>query len=221
MFKNINKINKFANHFNNVNLKCVEKIKGFDPNKIFVGHMLSVGFNNSFIQTILNKEEEGNIQSTHVHDVGDRETLLSSNDFHKQRGKGPSERSSQSLVATPKNTTSRSNAPIAHPIKKFVDSISSGGGEKNPPPGKIESSHKLPVRKKRKNLVQEEEDNVIENDIQSFPLEYMDLKVDIEKIFPTMEQLENMAQQNSLLEVVGNETFSEQESFTFQSVFFL
>ena len=29
-----------------------------------------------------------------------------------------------------------------------------------------------------------------------------------------------MAQQNYLLEVVGNETFSEEESFTFQSVVF-
>jgi hypothetical protein len=35
-----------------------------------------------------------------------------------------------------------------------------------------------------------------------------------------MEQPKNMAQQNSLLEVIGNETFSEEESFTFQSVVF-
>ena len=48
----------------------------------------------------------------------------------------------------------------------------------------------------------------------------MELEVDIEKIFPAMEQPKNMAQQNSLLEVVGNETFSEEESYTFQSVFF-
>jgi len=51
-FRNINKIEEFANNFNNVSLKYVEKIKGFDPNKICVGHMLYVGFNNSFIQTI-------------------------------------------------------------------------------------------------------------------------------------------------------------------------
>jgi hypothetical protein len=88
------------------------------------------------------------------------------------------------------------------------------------PPGKIENSHKLPVRKKRKNLVQEEEDNLIENDIQSFSLDDMELEVDIEKIFPVMEQPENIIQQNSLLEVVANETFSEEESFTFQSVIF-
>jgi hypothetical protein len=76
------------------------------------------------------------------------------------------------------------------------------------------------VRKKRKNLVQEEEDNIIENDLQIFSLKDMDLGVYIEKIFHAMEQPKNMAQQNSLLEVFVNETFSEEESFTFQSVVF-
>jgi hypothetical protein len=65
VFRNINKIDEFASHFNNVSLKYVEKIKAFDPNKIFLEHMLSVGFNNSFIQTTLNEEEEeDNNQST-------------------------------------------------------------------------------------------------------------------------------------------------------------
>ena len=49
----------------------------------------------------------------------------------------------------------------------------------------------------------------------------MELEVDIEKTFPAIEQPENMAQKDSWLEVIGNETFSEEESFTFQSVFFL
>jgi len=92
IFRNINKIDEFASHFNNVNLKYVEKIKGFDPNKIFVEHMLSVGFGNFLIQTILNEEEEGNNQSTHVHDLGDLEIILSTNDFYKKKRKGPSER---------------------------------------------------------------------------------------------------------------------------------
>jgi hypothetical protein len=48
----------------------------------------------------------------------------------------------------------------------------------------------------------------------------MELVTDIEKIFHAIEQPENMAQQNYLLEVVGNETFSEEESFIFQSVVF-
>jgi hypothetical protein len=120
----------------------------------------------------------------------------------------------------PKNTTSQSNAPTAHPIRKIANSSSSGGGEKNPPPGKIESSHKLPVRKKRKNVVQEEEDNLIETDINIVSLEDMELEVDIEKIFPIIDQSGNMAQPNSSLEIVANETFNEEESFTFQSVVF-
>jgi hypothetical protein len=33
MFRNINKIDELANHFNNVSLKYAEKIKGFDLNK--------------------------------------------------------------------------------------------------------------------------------------------------------------------------------------------
>jgi hypothetical protein len=89
VFRNINKIYEFENHFNNVNLKHVEKIKGFDPSKIFVEHMISVGFSNSFIHTILNEEEEGNNQISPVHNAGDLETLLSTNDFYKQKGKVP------------------------------------------------------------------------------------------------------------------------------------
>jgi hypothetical protein len=104
----------------------------------------------------LNEEEEGNNQITNVHDVGDLETLLNTNDFYKQKGKGPSEKSTQSRVVTPKNTISHNNPPTTHPVRKVFNISSSGGGEKNPPPAKIESSHKLLVRKKRKNLVQEE-----------------------------------------------------------------
>jgi hypothetical protein len=53
VFRNINKINEFSNHFNYANLNYVENIKGFDQKKIFVGHILLVGFSNTFIQTIL------------------------------------------------------------------------------------------------------------------------------------------------------------------------
>jgi hypothetical protein len=217
--KNINKIDEFANHFNNVNMKYAENIKGFDPNKIFVEHMLSVGFNNLFIHTILNEEEDNN-QGTHVQNVDNLETILSTNGFYKQKGKGLNEKSAWSPVVTPKTTTSRSNAPTTHPIRKIAKSISSNRGEKNSPPRKIESSHEFPLRKKRKNVVQEEEDNLIKNDINSFSLEDMELKVDIEKMFPTIDQSGNMAQQNSSIKIVANETFSEEESFTFQSVVF-
>jgi hypothetical protein len=39
MFKNLNKIDEFSNHFNNVNLKYAEKIKDFDLKRKFVGHI--------------------------------------------------------------------------------------------------------------------------------------------------------------------------------------
>jgi hypothetical protein len=174
--RNMNKIDEFAGHFNNVNFKYAKNIKGFDRNKIFVGHMQSMGFSNSFIQTVLSEEEEVNNQNTLAHDTTDLETLLNNNDLYKQKGKNLGEKSAQSLVVTPKNTTSRSNAPVVHPIKKFVNNSSSGGGDKNPPFEKIESFHKLPLRKKRKTL--------LENDIQSFSLEDMELEANIEKTFP-------------------------------------
>jgi hypothetical protein len=109
---------------------------------------------------------------------------------------------------------------MAHPTKKITNNSSSDGGEKNPPPRKIKISHKIPLRRKRKNVVQVEEDNLIENDINSFSLEDMEIEVDIEKMFPTIDQPGNMAQQNSSLEIVENETFNEEEPFTFQSVVF-
>jgi hypothetical protein len=48
---------------------------------------------NTFIQTTLNEEEEeGNNQSTLVHEAGDLETILITHELYKKKGKGPSER---------------------------------------------------------------------------------------------------------------------------------
>jgi hypothetical protein len=126
IFRNINKIDEFASHFDNVSLKYAGKIKGFNPNKIFFEYMLSVGFNNFFIQTTLNEEEEGNNQSTLVHEAGDLEKILSTNELYKKKGKGHSERSAQSLVFTPKITTSQSNALTNHPVRNIANISSSG-----------------------------------------------------------------------------------------------
>jgi hypothetical protein len=184
-----------------------------------VEHMLAVGFNNSFIHIVLSEEEDNNLGAP-THNVGDLETILSTNEFYKQKGKGPSEKSAQSPTVTPKTTTSRSNAPTTHPSRKVTNSSSGGGGEKNPPLGKIESSHKLPLRKKRKNVMQEEEDQHIESDINSFSLEDMELEADIEKMFPNIDQPGKYGHHNSSLEIIENETFNEEESFSFQSVVF-
>jgi hypothetical protein len=148
IFRNIKKIDEFENHFYNLNLKYDENIKGFDPNGIFVEHMLAVGFRNSFIHTVLSEEENNNLGAP-AHNDGDLETVLSTNEFYKKKGKGPDEKSVQSPTITSNTTTSHSNAPTAHPTKKVTNTISNDGGEKKPPSGKIESSHKLPLKTKR------------------------------------------------------------------------
>ena len=73
--------------------------------------------------------------------------------------------------------------------------------------------------------MQEEEDHHIENDIKKFSLEDMEVEADIKKMFPTIDkptidQLRNTTHQNSSLEIIENETFSEEESFDFKSTVF-
>jgi hypothetical protein len=58
VFKNMKKIDEFANQFHNLNIKYAENIRGFEPNRIFVEHMLTIGFNNSFIHDVLKEEEQ-------------------------------------------------------------------------------------------------------------------------------------------------------------------
>jgi hypothetical protein len=53
-------------------------------------------------------------------------------------------------MVSPKTTTSRSNATMTHPTKEVTNSGSSGRGKKNSPSGNIESSYKVPLKKKGK-----------------------------------------------------------------------
>jgi hypothetical protein len=122
----MNKIDEFAGHFHNLNLRYAERIKGFDPSGIFVEHLLTTSFTNSFINTVLN-EDEDNVSGTPAHDTGDLETILNTNESYKHKGKCPDEKSAQSPTTTPKSTTSQSSAPMAHQIKK-VTHISLGRG---------------------------------------------------------------------------------------------
>ena len=68
--------------------------------------------------------------------------------------------------------------------------------------------------------MQEEEDQHIESDINRFFLEDMELEADIEKIFPPLDQSRKTTHQNLSLEIIENETFNEEESFSFHSVVF-
>ena len=80
VFRSMNKIDEFANHFQKLNLKYVENIRGFEPNKIFLEHMLTVGFSNSCIHSILGEEGDNRL-GTPAHTTGDLETVLSTNEF--------------------------------------------------------------------------------------------------------------------------------------------
>ena len=82
IFRNMKKIDKFVGHFHSLNLKYVEKVKGFDPSGIFVEHLLIVGFNNSFINAILN-EYIDNVSGTLARDASDLETILNTNESYK------------------------------------------------------------------------------------------------------------------------------------------
>jgi hypothetical protein len=50
------------------------------------------------------------------------------------------------------------------------------------------------------------------------PLKKWSSMVDIKKFFPTIDQPGNMSHQKSSLEIIENETFNEEDSFSFQSV---
>jgi hypothetical protein len=60
----------------------VERLRGFDPNEIFVENLLVVGFNNSFIHTLLN-EDRDNENNTLAPDTGNLDTLQSTNELYK------------------------------------------------------------------------------------------------------------------------------------------
>jgi hypothetical protein len=130
------------------------------------------------------------------------------------------EKISQSPTVTPKSTTSQSSTPVTHQIKNVTHSSLGGGGDKNPPSRKIESSHKLPFRKKINKKLQEEEGPQGESHICNLSLEDMELNIDIKKVFPNVDQLEKTAHQNPQMEIIKRETFNKEESFVFKSIVF-
>jgi hypothetical protein len=48
----------------------------------------------------------------------------------------------------------------------------------------------------------------------------MELEIDIKKMSPNANQLEDMDHHNPLMEIIERETFDEEESFVFQRSFF-
>jgi hypothetical protein len=207
VFRNVNEIDEFAGHFKNLNLKYAERIRGFEPNGIFREHLLSVGFINSFIHRFLTEDRDSD-DNTLAPDDGDVETLQSATEFYRKQGKGSGEKSVQSPASTPKSMTSQSIASTTHPNKKATQKSSNRGGDKNPPRGKIDSSHKFLVTKKKKNIVgQAEEPKTESEDIQ--------LETFVDDMFRKVDPAADTMHHSSTMEIVETEIFYEDESFIF------
>jgi hypothetical protein len=109
--------------------------------------------------------------------------------------------------------TSQIISPMAHPSNKETQNYSNAGGDKNPPRSKMDSSHKLPMRKKIKNIVGKAEEPEIES-------EYMELEIDLDNVLCNVDQPEDAIHHSPHMEIVENKIFDYDECFIFQSVVF-
>jgi hypothetical protein len=146
-------------------------------------------------------------------DVSNLETLKSTIELYKQQGKGLGENTVQSPDITPKSMKSWSIIPMTHASEKATQNSSNGGGDINPPCTKIDSSHKLPVKKKRKKIVGQVEEPEIES-------ENMELETDLDSVFRNIDQPRDAIQHSLPMEIAETKIFDEDESFIFQSVVF-
>jgi len=105
MLSNVNKIDEFAAHSSNLNLRYAESLRGFDPNKIFLQHLQTLGFGNCFFKKHLTENRDTG-DNAPASDVSDLDTLQSTTKLYRKQGKGPDEKSVQSTNNTPKSTTS-------------------------------------------------------------------------------------------------------------------
>jgi hypothetical protein len=89
--KNISHLDEVSTQFDLFNLKKDNEIKGFNPNKLFMTHMMLVGYIVSFSKTFLFREEEGDSQNSQgllVENLQeDIETIINTNDQNRQRGR--------------------------------------------------------------------------------------------------------------------------------------
>jgi hypothetical protein len=92
-----------------------------------------------------------------------------------------------------------------------INNSSGRGGDKNPPLGKIESSHKLPLRKKS---------IALKVTSTTSPSKIWSLRMTSRIFFLNIDHPGGTVHQNPSLEIVDNETFNEEESFLFQRVIF-
>jgi hypothetical protein len=124
--------------------------------------------------------------------------------LYKQHGKVSGEKSTQSPANTPKSTTSRRIASTIHPSMKKTQKYLNRGGDKNPPRINIDSSHKIPLTKKRKKNAGQAEEPQIESG---------KLQLEIEA-----EHMQKI--RSSAVEISNTNFFDIDESFVIQSAIF-
>jgi hypothetical protein len=186
---NASKINEYAVQFDQYSLKLVNQVKGFDPHQYFMNHMTSVGFSVSYINTYLYGEDEDDENNPEKVLVGDLETIVSTNEAHRQCGRVVNEKSTRSQGSSKKSGTPKPNPQIViQEQKKSVIENSGDGDDPNPPKKNLERPHKLTIRSKRKIQVNQQEISELVPDDDDI-LEDMELDANIEDIeFPDDEQ---------------------------------
>jgi hypothetical protein len=99
-------IDEFSVQFDQFNLKLADKFKGFDPNHMFINHMIYVGYNVAFANTFLFGEEEGDSQSPQAIPIEINqeyiEIVFRTTEQHRQHGKFVNERSTRSPYVSQK-----------------------------------------------------------------------------------------------------------------------
>jgi hypothetical protein len=122
LLRGISKIDEYVACFDHSDLRFVEEIKGFDPNHIFYNHFLSVGLNPALINSVVSGEEENDSHNPNNQeadrDSGDIETVISTTEHHKERGKPSSEKNVQSPVVSEEVPYQRQILSQGHPTQE-------------------------------------------------------------------------------------------------------
>ena len=132
---NAPKIDEFSIQFDPYKLKVVDYVKWFDPQQIFMNHIISTGFSVLYINTYIYEEEENEENNSQEKLIHGLETIISTNEAYKQHGSRTPKQHTQNIVQYKQNSL-----------------INNSGGDDDPDDGEknIESTHKLPVVKRKK-----------------------------------------------------------------------
>jgi hypothetical protein len=113
ILQRISKIDEYASCFNHSYLRLTKEIKGFDPNHLFYNTFLSVGLNPALLNLVVSREEENENHNPNNHEA-DRdfeyiETVISTTEHHKERGKPSSEKKFQSPTVSRRSALPKEN----------------------------------------------------------------------------------------------------------------